>query len=90
MGSSFDDQSAEPVSFEAAPNPFQATTLVKVTDVQSLPVRFVVNDITGLTLQEMSGVTNEEIQLGENLPAGMYIVQAMYGGKTVVFRVVKN
>ena len=87
---SFDDQSATPVSFEAVPNPFEGSTVVKVKDGLTVPVKLSVNDLSGFTMQEVHGYTNEDIHIGAGLPAGVYIVQASYEGKTVVFRVVKN
>jgi endoglucanase len=73
------------------PNPFDATSKVLINAPETAPLKFKISDLNGKLIIEADGyTTNEEVEIGQDLASGMYILQGYYSDKIVTFKLVKN
>ncbi|MBX9853628.1 MAG: carbohydrate-binding protein [Cytophagaceae bacterium] len=78
-------------SYGAMPNPFEGQTVITVTEELTVPMKLQIIDVSGkVVYQSADHFTNEEILMGETLTGGIYFVQAIYEGKAVTFKLIKN
>ncbi|QHT68443.1 T9SS type A sorting domain-containing protein [Rhodocytophaga rosea] len=71
------------------PNPFTGYINLQV-DTQLEPVTIRIANLQGIVVYEATGAfSNEEIKLGETLPAGTYILQVFGDKKISTYRIVK-
>jgi hypothetical protein len=71
------------------PNPFKDETVLKFSSLQHQKLALKVMDMKGVSLIVKEGNTNENISIGKELPAGVYIVQTRYGNTFKTLRIVK-
>jgi hypothetical protein len=77
-------------SYTAYPSPFQEETSVRINSSIDVPVSIKMTDTKGTTVYASEAYfTNQEITLGKGLPQGVYTVQATYGNKMQLIRIVK-
>jgi hypothetical protein len=73
------------------PNPFTERLNILVNSPQPEPLELQLSDLQGRTIhQSASYWTNEANQISENLPAGIYILQARWGNETKIVKVFKQ
>jgi endo-1,4-beta-D-glucanase Y len=78
-------------TYNATPNPFEGQTVIKINESMDTPMKLSVTSISGRVVYESAThYTNEEINFGNELSQGLYVVQANYLGKVVTFKLVKN
>lgn len=73
------------------PNPFTNNSEIKVLSNMESPIHITVTDVSGavkFTSEEYS--TNEAILVGEDLPKGLYIIQAVFNDKIYTSKMVKQ
>ncbi len=79
-----------PITVSVAPNPFTTETDLIISSLISEKADIKVMDLTGRTVYQVSGNSNEKISLGSTLGTGVYLVQIFLQGSVQNFRIVKQ
>ncbi len=74
---------------EVYPNPTASYSVVIAHSTSSEPLTIYITDVHGITLNEIQGNTNEQISVGDELTAGVYIIRIVAGKKLYTTRFVK-
>jgi hypothetical protein len=77
------------VAYDFYPNPFVTQGLLKLPASMTGKVSIKVTDMTGLSWMDYNGIVNQEMQLGDEFPIGVYTVFINYNGQMSTFKVVK-
>jgi hypothetical protein len=73
------------------PNPFEGSAKVSINAPETTPLRLKISDTSGKLVSESEGYfTNEELEIGQELRPGIYILQGYYADKVVTFKLMKN
>ena len=74
-----------------SPNPFSSTTTVNFASTSAAQLSIKVYDMTGITVYTSDAYsTNQNISLGADLGAGMYLVQAIYNDQIQTIKIIKS
>ncbi len=74
-----------------SPNPFSSTTTVNFACTSAAQLSIKVYDMTGITVYTSDAYsTNQNISLGAELGAGMYVVQAIYNDQIQTIKIIKS
>ncbi len=82
------DEAQDNFEVKAYPNPFTNAVTIALA-IENTTSNIAVYDMTGKLIQQMTTSENE-VSIGENLTAGIYIVQVTQGQETKNIRVVKQ
>lgn len=78
------------INYDMYPNPFASTSTIRVNTPGKEALHISIIDERGLLVSEISGqYSNEAIELGNNLNAGVYFVKLSMENKTEVVKLVK-
>jgi hypothetical protein len=73
------------------PNPFSSSSELIVSSSLSAKVTVKISDISGKTVQTIEGYnTNEKINIGSDLPKGIYIVHVNFADNIITTRMIKQ
>jgi len=78
-------------SYQVYPNPFSSSVTIRVNNASGqVPLAITITDLQGIVCYSSSAnYTDENIVTGEQLSAGVYIVQLIYGNQSAVVKLVK-
>jgi hypothetical protein len=76
---------------EAYPNPFHDELTFRIKNAMTEKIKIRINDTRGMNVYSSANEhsTNEIIQIGKDLPSGVFVVQLLYGEEMLVFKIVK-
>ncbi|MFZ6010258.1 MAG: choice-of-anchor tandem repeat GloVer-containing protein [Bacteroidota bacterium] len=75
---------------DVRPNPFQSHVIVTARSTEYEKVRIVVTDISGRLVYEGHASPGQELQLGDELASGFYILRATNSRQSATHRLLKN
>ncbi|MBB4802383.1 hypothetical protein HNP37_002456 [Flavobacterium nitrogenifigens] len=85
------DDVLEKDSFTIYPNPVKNQSILHIKSTENESVKLRVIDMNGKTVYTSdSYFTNQDIKIGDRLPKGVYIVNAVYGKIEKSMKIIKN
>ena len=84
------EQGIVSLEVQAAPNPFTNSTDVHITSSLSDKARVVLTDLSGLHVYAGIHPTNEAVSVGQNIAAGVYILQVYLQDQIKTIRIIKQ
>ena len=84
------EQGIVSLEVQAAPNPFTNSTDVHIKSALSDKARVVLTDLSGLHVYSGLHSTNESVSIGQNIAAGVYILQVYLQDQIKTIRIVKQ
>lgn len=73
-----------------SPNPFDNQFAVNINNANNDPFEIVLSDSNGKVVGKHNGTDSSNIQLGEGLPAGLYVGKLVINEESYFFKVVKK
>lgn len=85
------DPDLEKDSFTVYPNPVKNQSVLHIKSTENESVKLKIIDMNGKTVfSSDSYFTNQDIKIGDRLPKGVYIVNAVYGNIKKSIKIIKN
>jgi ribosome biogenesis protein Tsr3 len=75
---------------EIAPNPFNYSTRILVSSLEADKATVQITDLSGHLICSGLINTNEYQNIGEFLPAGVYLLQVFVGNEKIINKIVKQ
>jgi endoglucanase len=73
------------------PNPFADQTNMNISTYEKMPLSIKISDMSGsIVFQSDEYSTNEDIQVGNDLRQGIYLLQVNYGDRVNVYKLMKD
>lgn len=83
-------KSADKFDVSVYPNPFTLDARVEVVSPDPLAVKYIVSDLSGNVVEEKTAENKNAIQIGGDLPRGLYLLKIVSGDWSVTQRLVKR
>ncbi|PBJ09367.1 glycosyl hydrolase [Flavobacterium sp. ACN6] len=78
-------------SFTVYPNPVKSQSILHIKSTETESVKLKIIDMNGnIIFSSDSYFTNQDIKIGDKLPKGVYVVNAVYGKEKKSVKIIKN